>query len=212
MANAVVGRPRTLAILGGAVAVGVLAFFATWVGGALTPLGVSVLSALGATAGGLLGSAATAHHHRVALVIIAVMVAGAGVPTFMFTRRAAPDGVAELVGGCARFTVFAQNRWNPVGAAKRATPLVSADKVGSYAPNEIVTVDGWVRTRPAYPTNSSPWDSDVWFHVADRTGWVAFAAVRADPTPMDPTGFSKQGGRPVPLDSACSGTVRMPPP
>jgi len=49
----------------------------------------------------------------------------------------------------------------------------------------------------------------VWFHVADNTGWVSLAGVRADPTTPDETGgFSDDGGRPVPADDACSGTLR----
>lgn len=207
------GTSRTPAIVLCAGVAGLIAFAATSLSGAVTPIGVSILSAIATTAGALLGSAATAHEHRAPLAGLALLVVLAGgAPTYMLNQRHAPVGVAELVGGCARFTVFAQNRWNPVGAAKRAKPLADSNKVGSFAPNELVAVDGWVRTQPAYPTNKNPWDSDVWFHVADGTGWVAFAAVRADPTPYDPTGFSDQGGRPVPLASGCSASVRWPSP
>ncbi len=119
-----------------------------------------------------------------------------------------PEGVTGMVGGCEPFSVHAQNRWDPVGAKARVAPLREAADAESFAPNELIAVDGWVRTRAAYPTNTTPWNSDVWFHLADNTGWVSFAAVRADPTSYDPTGFEEDGGRPVPLDGDCSATVR----
>jgi hypothetical protein len=104
--------------------------------------------------------------------------------------------------------VHAQSRYNPIGTVVRAAPSRSAAEVGGYAPNELVPVNGWVRTQAAYPSNSPPFDSDAWFHVADNSGWVSFAGVRADPTVLDPTGFDPDGGRPVPLDPRCSGTIR----
>jgi hypothetical protein len=119
-----------------------------------------------------------------------------------------PRGVAGLVGGCERFTVFAQNRWDPRGAAVRAQPYRESNQVGNYDPNQLIPVNGWVRTRPAYPANTAPWNSDVWFHVADNSGWVAFAGVRADPTDYDPTGRATDGGRPAPRDPECSGSIR----
>lgn len=69
----------------------------------------------------------------------------------------------DFEGGCEPFRLYAQNRWNPVGAAAREAPSVESAKIGSYAPNEIVVADGWVNTGiPAYPTNHSPWDSGVY--------------------------------------------------
>jgi len=119
-----------------------------------------------------------------------------------------PKGVVGFVGGCKPFSVHAQNRYTPAGTVVRAAPSRSAAEVGGYAPNELVPINGWVRTQAAYPSNSPPFDSDAWVHVADNSGWVSFAGVRADPTVLDPTGFDPDGGRPVPLDPTCSGSIR----
>lgn len=54
------------------------------------------------------------------------------------------------------------------------------------------------------PREHPAWNSDVWFHLADNSGWVTFAAVRADPTVPDPSGFSPDGGRPALTDESCS--------
>jgi len=119
-----------------------------------------------------------------------------------------PDGVLGFEGGCEPFTLYAQNRWAALGASVRAEPAPTGEKVGSFAPNELVTTDGWVRSRSAYPTNSPPWNSDAWFHLADNSGWVSFAAVRSDPTSPDPTGLDPDGGRPAPLSETCGGSIR----
>jgi hypothetical protein len=124
-------------------------------------------------------------------------------------RDGAPRGIASLVGGCDPFTVHAQNRYDPVGTSVRAAPLPTARKVRGYAPNELIAVDGWVRTQPAHGTNRPPFDSDVWFHLADDSGWVSFPGVRADPTQYDPTGLAEDGGRPAPTPEECSGTYRL---
>jgi hypothetical protein len=87
-------------------------------------------------------------------------------------------------------------------------PLPSSPKINAYSGNSLVTVDGWVRTQPPYPHNPAPFDTDHWFHLADDSGWVAFAGVRADSTPFDRTGLDPNGGRPAPLDPDCSGVVR----
>jgi hypothetical protein len=119
-----------------------------------------------------------------------------------------PDGVTGFSGGCDAFQVFAQNRWDPVGAAVRAQPNVLSKKVGSYSPNASIAINGWVHSRAAYPTNTAPWNSDAWFHLADESGWVSFGAVRATPTGYDPTGLSARGGSPVATSGACQGSVR----
>lgn len=116
-----------------------------------------------------------------------------------------PPGVIGFSGGCDAFQVFAQNRWNPYGTAVRAAPNVTSKKVGGFAPNESIAVDGWVHSRPAYPTNTAPWNNDVWFHLADQAGWVSFAGVRATPVSQDPTGLSKNGGPPAPTNGKCEG-------
>ena len=110
-------------------------------------------------------------------------------------------------GGCEKFAVYAQNRWAPYGTAVRTQPDVLAPKEDkSFAPNEVIAVDGWVHTsQPAYPTNTPPWNSDVWFHVANFDGWVSFAGVRAEPTAQDPTGRA-DGGPAAPTTQDCEGT------
>ena len=146
---------------------------------------------------------------RVAATLVMLVAVGClGFAWWQF-RDGAPRGIASFVGGCEPFTVHAQNRYSPVGAAIRAAPMPTASKVGSVGPNELVAVDGWVRTAPAYPTNSPPFDSDVWFHLADDSGWVSFAGVRSDPTAFDATGLAEDGGRPAPVAEECSGTYRM---
>lgn len=113
----------------------------------------------------------------------------------------------SFTGGCDVFRVYAQNRYAPLGAAVRAEPDVLSEKLEpSFAGNEVIAVDGWVETgEPAYPTNPAPWNSDVWFHLANRRGWVNFAAVRAEPTTPDPTGLARDGGAPASTAPDCRG-------
>ncbi|WP_256793250.1 hypothetical protein [Terrabacter sp. Ter38] len=106
--------------------------------------------------------------------------------------------------------MFAQNRYDPVGAAIRAVPLPGGQKVGGFSPNELVTVDGWTETQPAYPRNRAPWNSDIWFHLADGKGWVSFAGLRQAPTAKDDNNHSLEGGPPVPATESCRGVLRMP--
>jgi hypothetical protein len=119
-----------------------------------------------------------------------------------------PSHVIGFVGGCDRFRVFAQNRWMPYGATRRVAPDPKADANGNFDPNQLISINGYVRTQAAYPTNPPPFNSDVWFHVADDSGWVPLAAVRAQPTTQDPTGLDAFGGQPVPLAEDCAGTNR----
>lgn len=116
-------------------------------------------------------------------------------------------GVIRLQGGCAPFIVYAQNRWLPYGAAIRTAPSVTSKQIASRDPNQAIPVDGWVHSGVAYPTNTPPWNNDVWFHLADGAGWVAFAGVRAQPVPQDPTGLG-DGGPPAALDSGCQGSAQ----
>jgi hypothetical protein len=118
-----------------------------------------------------------------------------------------PNGVTGFSGGCDAFQIFAQNRWDPYGTAVRAQPNVLSPKVSGFAPNQSIAVDGWVHSRPAYPTNSAPWNSDIWFHLADQSGWVSFAGVRATPVSRDPTGLA-DGGPPAPTPGNCEGAPR----
>jgi hypothetical protein len=79
--------------------------------------------------------------------------------------------VIGMSGGCPAFQVFAQGRWKPLGTAIRAAPNVLSAQEGSFPANMSIAVNGWVHGRPAYPTNTAPWNSDVWFHPADGAGW-----------------------------------------
>lgn len=104
--------------------------------------------------------------------------------------------------------MYAQNRWQPYGTRRLVAPDPLARQAGGFAPNQIIAVDGWVHAAITYPNNSSPWNSDVWYHLADKSGWVAFAAVRAVPTTQDPTGLSHSGGTPAPAPPACEGGLQ----
>lgn len=175
----------------------------------LTPLGNAIAAGLAAAITALLTYTLFPSAARFPAVVgIVAALAGLGF-TVVVLKDDAPSGIASFVGGCEPFTVHAQNRYEPSGAAIRAAPLRSAKKVGSFDPNELVTLDGWVRTQSAYPTNTPPWDSDVWFHLADDSGWVSFAGVRSDPTTLDMTGLAPDGGRPAPTAPECSGSVGL---
>lgn len=118
------------------------------------------------------------------------------------------DHASALVGGCVPFDLYAQNQFEPYGTNTRAEPYPSSEVVGGFSPNELVTVDGWVRTRTPYPTNTSPWNSDAWFHLSNDQGWVPFAAVRSVPTSHDPENGFGPGSDPAPLDEDCRGSIR----
>jgi hypothetical protein len=121
--------------------------------------------------------------------------------------QAQDSAVVGMSGGCAPFQVFAQNRWAPTGTAIRVAPNVLSAQNGSFPGNMSISVNGWVNSRPAYPTNTSPWNSGVWFHLTDGAGWVSFPGVRAIPTSPDPTGLAN-GGTPAPTSPACEGAVQ----
>jgi hypothetical protein len=119
-----------------------------------------------------------------------------------------PSDVTAMTGGCAPFQVFGQNRWQPYGARLLAGPNLQSRVIGPVAPNKTIFVNGWVHGAVAYPLNSPPWNSDVYFHLSDNTGWVTFAGVRAVPTNQDPSGHSPDGGVPVPILPACEGAIQ----
>lgn len=110
-------------------------------------------------------------------------------------------------GGCGSYQLYAQNRWNPAGASIRRAPNALSEKVGGFGPNEIVAVDGWIHANVAYPSNRSPWDSDVWFHLADKRGWIAFAGLRSAPSDFDPTGKAAYGGIVPATPADCEGKL-----
>ncbi len=149
-------------------------------------------------------------------VALVLAIAAATGPPWWFSlvgiggsgRAAPPAGaVVGMSGGCAPFQVFAQGRWRTLGTAIRAAPNVLSAQLGSFPANMSISVNGWVYGRPAYPTNVSPWNSAVWFHLTDGAGWVSFPGVRATPVAFDPTGLAA-GGPPAPNPPNCEGAVQ----
>jgi len=114
----------------------------------------------------------------------------------------------RVVNGCEPFTVYAQNRWQPPGARLLMAPNHKSRPIREYgfAPNQLITVDGWVHGSRPYPHNPEPWNSNIWYHVFGG-GWVAFAAVRELPTSQDPTLRAADGGAPAPTPESCHGAV-----
>ena len=115
---------------------------------------------------------------------------------------------SSIVGHCQPFNVYAQNQFEPYGALIWERPSPTARNYRGFAANQLVTVDGWVRTRSPYLSNAPPWDSDVWYHLANGGGWVSFAGVRAVPTTPGPRGNFDPGSSPAPVDNRCAGTPR----
>jgi hypothetical protein len=146
-------------------------------------------------------------------VLVAVAAAGSAPWWWKYVHQSAAtesgpsSEISGMSGGCPDFQVFAQNRWAPLGAAVRAQPNVLSTEVSSFPGNMSIAVNGWVYGRAAYPTNTPPWNSNIWFHLADGAGWVSFAGVRATPTSPDPTGRAN-GGDPAPTAPACEGAIR----
>ena len=119
------------------------------------------------------------------------------------------DPVVKFVGGCGRFAVFAQGRYDTpgFGAAVRVDPYLSAPQIGSFGPRKAISVNGWVETESPYPTNDHPWDSDVWCHLTDDSGWVSFAGVRSEVSFPDVVEGPAGGGWPVELRPECKGRL-----
>ena len=118
------------------------------------------------------------------------------------------SGVLGFSGACAPYQIYAQNRWAPYGTAVRTGPDVRLKQISNFDGNHSIAVDGWVHSSIPYPTNSPPWNSDIWFHLADNSGWVSFAGVRGVPTIHDPRGKSAEGGIPAPTPARCQGAVQ----
>jgi hypothetical protein len=106
---------------------------------------------------------------------------------------------------CDKFVVYAQNRWDPLGAALRQEPSKTSKQIGGVTGNDKITVDGWLHSgTPIYPNNTAPWNNDVWFRLANHDGFVSFPGVRGTQTTPDPThGLNHDGGQPAPLTPAC---------
>lgn len=116
--------------------------------------------------------------------------------------------IAAMDGGCPPgYTIYAQGRWDPLGAAVRAGPSASFKQVGSLGANQPVNVDGWAHGATLYPNNPEPFNNDLWFHLSDGSGWVSFAGVRAQPVPRDASNSSRDGGLPAPTTDSCAASV-----
>ncbi len=196
--------------LAAALVGGVAAAVGTFVPGEL-PAWISALVTLFASvAAWALARVITHPPRRAANAVLGTVLALVSVGLVVTGEAAgcAPQGVTCLVGGCEPYSVHVQNRYAPLGAAVRAEPRREGRQVGAHAPNKLLPVDGWVRTQPAYPSNAPPFDSDYWFHLADDSGWVAFAGVRADPTTPATDPSDSDGGTPAPAPPECRGTFR----
>lgn len=146
------------------------------------------------------------HWLLVALWIVVTTAVGVTSSALSSGSDGSTAGVVGFTGGCARFQIFAQNRWAPYGTAVRTEPDVNSKKIAGFPGNYSISVNGWVHSSVAYKTNTAPWNSDIWFHLADGSGWVSFAGVRGVPTPQDPTGLSPDGGAPAPATAQCQGS------
>lgn len=148
---------------------------------------------------------ATATGNAAVWAVLLVVALVAGVWGYRDLRKG-PEitGVVGFVGGCAPFRVYAQNRWLPYGAAIRSGPSLANKQISARDPNQSIEVNGWVHGDVAYPHNAKPFNSNIWFHLADGAGWVSFAGVREDPTFNDPT-LLASGGTPAPTEPGCQG-------
>lgn len=195
--------PRLSSIVAAAILGGAVAGLSTYLPDLLTATGSALVSALAAAFSALMATALLDSRHRARVLCAALAV---GVLAGAVVVRT--SGSTSIVGGCEKFLVFAQNRWAPLGAAVRDRPAGGSRKIGSFGPNAEIYVDGWVQGPTAHPKNRPPWNSDVWFHVADDQGWVSFGGVRSEATTVDPTGLA-DGGPPVPADPRCHGSARF---
>jgi cytoskeletal protein RodZ len=143
------------------------------------------------------------------ITLVIGIVLATGFPWWFkyFESGSRNSAIVGFTGGCASFTVYSQNRWSPVGTEMRAAPNVLSSGEGSFAPNSKIQVNGWVISRPAYPTNVAPFNSGVWYHLTNGDGWVSFPGVRAAPTTFDSTGQAS-GGPPAPTQLLCKGAIQ----
>ena len=106
-------------------------------------------------------------------------------PSFLECRK-------QLVAG----TALASLALTGCGNDNQQSRYKACDKFGVVAQNR------WAHTSAAYPNNTPPFNNDLWFHLANREGWVTFAAVRGAATLLDPTGQAN-GGQPAPTPANC---------
>src|SRR4051812_6368643 len=80
-------------------------------------------------------------------ILATILAAIATTPLFNLIRERGSNGSRNrvgMVGGCPSFVVYAQNKWQPVGAVKRPAPQVTARDIGVFGPNRRIVVDGFV--------------------------------------------------------------------
>jgi len=83
----------------------------------LTPLGNAAAAGAAAVATGALTYLFSPSRARPAAGVILLLALGCLAFAWSEMRDEAPRGIASFVGGCDPFTVHAQNRWDPLGAA-----------------------------------------------------------------------------------------------
>lgn len=152
--------------------------------------------------------------HPVVVGLLAAFVLAAGTFAVVTTTDTSRE-IASMDGGCDTYRVYAQNRWAPLGTSARVLPASTSYKVGSFGANEVINVDGWVHGadapyRPGVSGNPPPFNGDIWFHLADHTGWVSIGGVRGALTSPDETGFSPDPGQTPSFPLSCQGTVDPP--
>jgi hypothetical protein len=92
----------------------------------LTPAGNALAAGAAAVLTGSLANLFFPSTSRGIWSLISLGAAVCLVFSLMQLRDEAPRGVASFVGGCDPFDVYAQNRWDALGAAVRAAPLPTA--------------------------------------------------------------------------------------
>ncbi len=116
-------------------------------------------------------------------------------------------GSAPTEQGCEPFVIYAQNRFQPAGAAGRVEPSIDAAQTASFAANQELTAIGYIKAEtPAYPHNDPGIQGYLWYLVQSNAGlvYVNDAAVRAATTEQDPTGgYSDDLGPLVTSDENC---------
>lgn len=96
-------------------------------------IGISAaVTALASLVGWISGRIITHPARRRLNVFLVIVLTGVSVALVVVShKQCAPKGVMCLVGGCPPFGVYAQNRYQPYGAAIRAEPRRGARQVGS---------------------------------------------------------------------------------
>lgn len=130
-------------------------------------------------------------------------------------QPAAPEvRISQLSGGCDSFVIYSKNRNSPGSTPIRLEPRLGAQQIDSAKPNRKLRVNAWVATgTPTYPGNEAPYDSDVWYHIANGVGfdgnfegWISFAGVRATRSELNSQPDPSNTGIPAPLPPECKGT------